>query len=1025
MQSIVAKPFGVRFTLALGCMAVVAVMFWSQSRYPALDDKAIMAGSIQLEDPLSFEAAFPIETEFPLWKKVVYSTLNWLSTNRNGMVFGLLLGSIFLTLFGYIRQRSFGGGFMNSVLGMVMGAPLGVCVNCAAPIAKGLYSGGARAETSLSAMIASPTLNIVVLTMLLSILPFYLVVAKIVLSVAVILLAVPLICRMLPSEQLQLAPEQLVSCPIPHPDEHGEYETIGKAVAGFAGDYLRDLWFILRTTVPLMLLAGFLGAIVANLVPAEQLGDVEFGLIGLALAALIGTFLPVPIAFDVVVCGALLSAGMPVGYVMVLLFTLGIFSVYSFFIVAQSISLRAASLITAVVIVIGIAAGYGADGYHKWQTKRALEILSGLSFGIVSSAHAETSAPVATATYKGQTVKIFKRDFQARSPAGDKAFTRLEARHIGIDKPIEFSFKDMWPPFWEGRSITTGDFDNDGDNDVILASTERGLYVFANDGSGKFEPVSFKLGEIYQLPIFNAALVDLNNDGWLDLFVATFRQGNFVLWNDNGRFDETRMTPVKNRDDAILSLALAFGDVDRDSDLDVALGNWAAGWYRRIPGEESRNRIVYNQNGEMTGDEFRELEGLPGETLSILLSDMNADGRLDLLVGNDFEQPDVYYYGQDDGSFARIRRADGVIPHTTTKTMSIKNADLNNDLVPELYIAQIAGRSSNVSATLKMQPIEKYCLIIEREADRSKCQTNMDIKNWYKSGNNFDPTFAHKCLELPEPYQSECKAMLVKDLAIQNEDPSICSFIKVSQQTARDYCEIHFREFRKPSAAELADNYKQILRRNVLLVRNKDGTYADETVPQGLEVGGWSWDVKIADFDNDEWQDVYIVNGTWVPNEVTPSNLYFANTGGTKFTEQSGPFGLEDYLITAAASSFDIDNDGDLDMIAVTVNGPVVAFINNAQRGHSIGFEFRDHAGNRFGIGSKVVIHYGEGGERSQVRELQAGGGFQSFDAPQMHFGLGEFDHVKSIDAHWSTDGVTRVDGPFAAGALYRIERRP
>ena len=70
---------------------------------------------------------------------------------------------------------------------MAMGAPLGVCVNCAAPIAKGMYAGGARAESTLSAMVASPTLNVIVLTMLFSILPFYMAVMKIALSLFVIL----------------------------------------------------------------------------------------------------------------------------------------------------------------------------------------------------------------------------------------------------------------------------------------------------------------------------------------------------------------------------------------------------------------------------------------------------------------------------------------------------------------------------------------------------------------------------------------------------------------------------------------------------------------------------------------------------------------------------------------------------------------------------------------------------------------------------------------------------------------------
>ncbi len=182
-----------------------------------------------------------------------------------------------------------------------------------------------------------------------------------------------------------------------------------------------------------------------------------------------------------------------------------------------------------------------------------------------------------------------------------------------------------------------------------------------------------------------------------------------IVRNDAGAFAFAAPQPVANRDDAMLSLALSFADVDRDGDLDAALGNWAAGWYRRIPGEESRNRIVFNEAGAMDGSRFAELPGLPGETLSILLTDIDMDGAADLLVGNDFELPDYIYYGDGQGGFTPVTRADGTMPHTTNTTMSIRAADLHNDGMPELYFAQIAGRSSGVSNTLKMQDLDAYC----------------------------------------------------------------------------------------------------------------------------------------------------------------------------------------------------------------------------------------------------------------------------------------------------------------------------
>jgi hypothetical protein len=209
----------------------------------------------------------------------------------------------------------------------------------------------------------------------------------------------------------------------------------------------------------------------------------------------------------------------------------------------------------------------------------------------------------------------------------------------------------------------------------------------------------------------------------------------------------------------------------------------------------------------------------------------------------------------------------------------------------------------------------------------------------------------------------------------------------------------------------------------VLLVARDDGTYEERAVAQGLDIGGWSWDVKIADVDNDGWQDVYVVNGTWVPNEVSPSNLFFHNTAKRTFQEKSGPFGLEDYLITAAAVAVDIDNDGDLDFVTIPVNGPVMAFVNNSQTGNAIAFEFRDYVGNRFGVGSKVEIRYGENGERKQVREIQLGGGFMSFDAPVAHFGLGADETIDSVTISWADGSRTVVKGGLTAGARYRVER--
>ncbi len=109
MNSLVQGSNHKRLVLALMLVGLLAAVFWTQSRYPALDEKAMMSGAIQLEDPIGFEAKFPVTRTCRCRNGIVLSTLNWINTNKKGMTFGVLIAAAFLTLFGYLRKRSFAG----------------------------------------------------------------------------------------------------------------------------------------------------------------------------------------------------------------------------------------------------------------------------------------------------------------------------------------------------------------------------------------------------------------------------------------------------------------------------------------------------------------------------------------------------------------------------------------------------------------------------------------------------------------------------------------------------------------------------------------------------------------------------------------------------------------------------------------------------------------------------------------------------------------------------------------------------
>ena len=363
-----------RIAFIVTVIVAAAVAFWSGSRYPSLDQKAIMGGSAHLEDPLSFEASIPIQPNDGALERIVYTTINWIETNLEGMAFGLLIGASLLTLIGMISIRGHRNGFVNTALGVAVGAPLGVCVNCAAPVAKGMHDGGARLETTLATMFSSPTLNVIVLTMTFSMFPLYVAMTKLGLTLLFILLFVPLLSRsVFAVDRVKTYDDSI--CELPQGPVSVADESIVAAIHEASLLLGKNLLYIVVRTVPLMLLAGLLGAVVVHLTPLSTLTDIEPGVLSLFAVALVGIFLPVPVAFDVVLVAVLIAAGAPMVYSATLLFTLGIFSIYPFLIVYRTISARVALTLTVALVLLGLVAGIISDYFYQAELADMMEFL--------------------------------------------------------------------------------------------------------------------------------------------------------------------------------------------------------------------------------------------------------------------------------------------------------------------------------------------------------------------------------------------------------------------------------------------------------------------------------------------------------------------------------------------------------------------------------------------------------------------------------------------------------------------------
>jgi len=198
--------------------------------------------------------------------------------------------------------------------------------------------------------------------------------------------------------------------------------------------------------------------------------------------------------------------------------------------------------------------------------------------------------------------------------------------------------------------------------------------------------------------------------------------------------------------------------------------------------------------------------------------------------------------------------------------------------------------------------------------------------------------------------------------------------------------------------------------------------WSDATDRWKAGYGGWSWNSRFADVDNDGFQDLFIVQGTRL-RLYNPSNVLYRNQRGARMEEVTRAAGLEDHLPTAASLFLDYDEDGDLDIVTYPFQLTPVLWRNEHPAGPGLEIRLDDQrTANRFGVGARVRIHSADG--RLQVREIKASGGHQSHDVLVARFGLGDWKEVSSVDVLWPDGDTSEITGAFQSGR-YRLVRRP
>jgi uncharacterized membrane protein YraQ (UPF0718 family) len=343
-----AAPTSSRRSLEVSLAALIAVgvilVFWSQQRYPALLKKLHAGTAIKVAGPISFDALLKVTPAMPAPTRVLRTSVNWLYTNRFGMYFALPFGAAMMTLLaGVGAPRRFSSAAGNVLCGALAGAPMGVCTNCATPVAQSLLVAGASTRLTVAAMISSPSFNPVVVAMAFVLFPLPLAAMRMV-TPALLLAALPWVVR-----ENELKVRSL--------GVSASREGLGARLMAFCRTYLRNLLRLTVLTLPWMLLAAVVGATAAEMIPAYGT-HVPVSVMGVVLVAMLGTLLPVPMALDVALAYVLYHAGVPVPYVAVLLCTLGPVSVYSLSALGKQLDWRTSLRLGGAVALLGCVVGF-------------------------------------------------------------------------------------------------------------------------------------------------------------------------------------------------------------------------------------------------------------------------------------------------------------------------------------------------------------------------------------------------------------------------------------------------------------------------------------------------------------------------------------------------------------------------------------------------------------------------------------------------------------------------------------------
>jgi len=500
-----------------------------------------------------------------------------------------------------------------------------------------------------------------------------------------------------------------------------------------------------------------------------------------------------------------------------------------------------------------------------------------------------------------------------------------------------------------GSGVALLDYDNDGWLDIYLlnGSTVAALkgqesapkaMLLHNNHDGTFTDVTAKAGVANERWGFGVAVGDYDNDGWPDIYVANYGKNRLYHNNHDG----------------------TFSDVAEKAG--VALGGWSAGPSWGDYDHDGRLDLFVPGYAKFDPDHAQSCEFM-GTKLSC--GPLGMEGETDHL-----------FHNNGDGTFADVSASAGVSDAKGYYGFASTFVDVDDDGWVDLLVAN-------------------------------------DSRPNYLYRNRHNGTFEEVGYLSGFALTEDGRPMASMGIAVgdYNRDGRVDFYV-----------------------ANFSDDY------SVLFKNEGGGILSDVTYQAGLvepTIPFLKWGTGFLDFDNDGLLDIFVANGhvfpiidkqNWGTTWAQRPQL-FRNLDGTKFQEvpPAAGSGLADVIPARGAAFGDLFNDGHIDVVINNLDSTPSLLRNVVKNGnHWVGFRLIGGPKSpRDAIGAKVFVT--TGGVRQRA-EVFSGGSYGSNSDPRVHFGLGSAGKVDKVEIQWPSGtkqeiSLPRVDKIFTVDEAKWLSR--